>query len=98
VRGDGDREHSRDRGAGDDQPEALAGPVGQRGAPGEADEPGIGSAEPAKAIVCAAEGDELRAPGNGFDELRRELPARGGLVAAPPRESRSYGGNDQPAD
>ena len=47
MRGNGNREHSGDRGAGDDQPESLAGAVSERGAPRVANEPVVGDAEPA---------------------------------------------------
>jgi hypothetical protein len=62
-----------------------------------ANEPVVANAQPVDEIVAAPKGDEFGAPGEGLDQLSRELPARGGLAAAPLRESRGDDRDNQPA-
>src|SRR6476659_5922234 len=97
MRGDGDRKYSGDRGAGDGQPESFTDTVSERSAPSMANEPVVGDPQPIETVVLAPESDELRAPRNGFDELRRELAPCGCRPAAPPRQSRRAVRNDQSA-
>ncbi len=74
---------------GHDEPEAIGHAGGERVAAGQLDQRAVGGADPVQRRLLGAERDELGRAAEQFDELGRELSARGRLTAARPGPERS---------
>ena len=97
--GHGDREHADDGRARHEQSQSITCSVGKGRPPGDADEPRVRPAKRAQSVLLEAEGRELRAPGQGLDELGRERSAGFRLARDDsPGEGRSRRGHDYAGD